>query len=175
MNPLSRAACMCPWAPNSLRSYRLLHKALPAGETWAWTMQNETFCRPERAFSCRTVSYLCKGKKSRPCIGQATGWSLTYSEGRSAAGPGAVGCADLPLLRRPSPWQRALAAPRRREGDRSSAAAGPARPPPPPLRSRPGSARYGLLPGRCRGARTPLDPRSPRGRHRPGRRRGRGP
>lgn len=53
-------------------------------------------------FSCRTVPYLCKGKKSRPCKGQATGWSLTYSGARRAVGPGAAACADLPLLRRPS-------------------------------------------------------------------------
>lgn len=158
MNPFSQAACMCPWAPSSLRSYRLLHRALPAGETWAWTMQNEIFCRPERAFSCKTASYLRKGKKSRPCTGQATGWSLTYREARSAVGPGAAGCADLPLLGRSRAKAPHLGTgPRPRQGGRKENAALPQsdRPPPPPLRSRAGSARYGLVPGRCRGARRP--------------------
>lgn len=128
---------MCPWAPSSLRSYRLLHKALPAGETWAWTVQNETFCTPERAFPCRTVPYLCKGKKSRPCKGQATGWSLTYSGARRAVGPGAAACADLPLLRRPSAQAPHLAqgpaAPRRQEGERGPAAVCPTPAPIPSL------------------------------------------
>lgn len=164
---------MCPWAPSSLRSYRLLHKALPAGETWARTMQKKTFCRPERAFSCRTVFYLRKGKEFWPCPGQATGWSLTYSEARSAVGPGAAGGADLPLL-----------------GPPLTLAAGPGRAKEAGRRTRPycslpdprphsfalGRAALGTGPsqGAATGLGGPPDPRSHRGRHRRRRRHGRG-
>lgn len=178
MNPLSQAACMCPWASSSLRSYRLLHKALPARETCACTMQNETFCGLERTFSSRTVPCLCKGKKSRPCVGQATGWSLTYNKAQSAPGPRGFRCAALPLHRScgkaphlgKGPWPT----PRRREGE-----AGPAAASPPPLRTRAGSPRYGLTLGACRRAqrlaRPPGTPRPPPSPVQPGTRPARRP